>query len=79
MLQKSKCSGCENNFYNGNNVMGIQECWYLKDGYLQKRWRISVFDRMDKEENYTEVNIPRCFTQKGYVFLDTDPKERLIR
>ena len=28
--KKSMCSGCRNNFYNGNNEYGVQECWSFK-------------------------------------------------
>jgi hypothetical protein len=24
------CSGCRDNFYNGNNGLGVTECWSLK-------------------------------------------------
>lgn len=28
--EKSQCSGCRDNFYNGNNEYGVQECWSFK-------------------------------------------------
>lgn len=27
---KSMCRGCEDNFYNGNNPLGVKECWAFK-------------------------------------------------
>ena len=25
--RKEMCQGCRNNFYNGNNNLGVEECW----------------------------------------------------
>jgi hypothetical protein len=32
----SLCSGCSENFYNGNNPYGIRECWRLKSARIVK-------------------------------------------
>lgn len=38
-VKKSKelCSGCRENFYNGNNQYGIKECWYYKSAEVVKK------------------------------------------
>lgn len=28
--EKYQCSGCRDNFYNGNNEYGVKECWSFK-------------------------------------------------
>lgn len=28
---KKMCSGCRNNFYNGNNDLGVKSCWSFQD------------------------------------------------
>jgi len=37
---KHLCLGCENNFYNGNNPYGVDECWSFKKGKVIKRLSI---------------------------------------
>ena len=34
---KSMCSGCRDNFYNGNNSLGVAECWHFKDAKVVQR------------------------------------------
>lgn len=29
--EKAMCSGCRDDFYNGNNGLGVSECWSFKD------------------------------------------------
>lgn len=28
------CQGCRDNFYNGNNELGVRECWSLSDARI---------------------------------------------
>jgi hypothetical protein len=35
--QKLFCGGCRENFYNGNNPAGIQDCWCLKSAKIVQR------------------------------------------
>lgn len=37
---KNYCSGCRENFYNGNNGLGIQRCWSRDQAKVV--WRIPV-------------------------------------
>jgi hypothetical protein len=60
------CSGCRNNFYNGNNPMGIKECWSLKSAKLVKRLLIPV----DMPPPYTGMpkrTVPDCYHVERYV------------
>jgi hypothetical protein len=81
MLSKSEklqyCSGCRNNFYNGNNPMKIKECWSLKTAKLVKRFRIYWWTPMDKASNFTEVKVLSCYNDlengHGYAYLTDIP------
>lgn len=39
---KSDCDGCENNFYNGNNPLGVRECWSFKDTKMVSKIAIHI-------------------------------------
>jgi len=60
------CSGCEDNFYNGHNALGIKECWHLRTFKLVKRCKIHV----DQCPPWTQepITVPDCYRQKRYVF-----------
>ncbi len=30
------CGGCRNDFYNGNNDLGVKECWSLKTARISR-------------------------------------------
>lgn len=72
------CVGCTNNFYNGNNSIGVQECWSLPDAKLVKRIRVGVwqnppYDRKDtvkvfqcRHENGSVLVNPESLTEQGY-------------
>jgi hypothetical protein len=36
------CAGCKDNFYNGNNELGVKRCWMLADAEFVKRLIIPV-------------------------------------
>ena len=63
--EKKYCEGCRNNFYNGNNALGINECWYFSKSKTVKRWRIGWWTPMDKKENFTKVMTNSCHTAPG--------------
>lgn len=39
-MDKKHCNGCRNDFYNGNNPMGVNECWSLREARLVTKYRI---------------------------------------
>jgi len=73
-MDKSKCIGCRDNFYNGNNDLGVQECWLLKKAELITRYRLSIHTPMDQRRGYQKVERPNCYGEKGYVFLKEIPE-----
>jgi hypothetical protein len=40
LMKKRYCSGCRDNFYNGNNDIGVKECWNFKRAKIV--WRIPI-------------------------------------
>jgi len=35
--KRKLCSGCTENFYNGNNPLGVSECWHFSDAIVVHR------------------------------------------
>lgn len=73
MMNRKHCSGCRDNFYNGNNDIGVSQCWMLKDAKVIARFEISVNAPMGTRSNYFKVRRPNCYSQKGVVFLKDIP------
>ncbi len=59
--KRQYCSGCKENFYNGNNQLGVKECWNLKIAKLVKRYKIYWWTPMDKASNFEEVKVLSCY------------------
>jgi len=67
------CSGCRNNFYNGNNELGVSKCWSMKTAELVKKVEIHV-DQMPPYKNVKAVLRPNCYHRARFVFV---PPERI--
>lgn len=66
------CSGCEDNFYNGNNPYDVKECWGLEKARLMSRKKVSV--NSPPPWNWSPSKYLSCYKQKGYVFFEGDRK-----
>ena len=62
---KKYCIGCEDNFYNGNNDMGIKECWDFEDAKVVSRYRIGWWVPQDRKENFVRVTTHDCHSERG--------------
>jgi len=75
--KKDHCSGCQDDFYNGNNPLKIEECWNLKTAKLVTRFKIYWWTPMDKASNFTEVKVLSCYHDlkngHGYAYLADIP------
>ena len=69
-MNKDKCAGCHNNFYNGNNEMGIEECWCLESAKLILRKEVSI--RQIPPWNQKAKKFPSCYRRPGYVYVEPD-------
>ena len=74
MKSKSDCIGCRNNFYNGNNDLGVKECSSFKSrGRLVTKYRINYNTPMNIRSAYQKVKVPACYHQPGYAYLEEIP------
>lgn len=62
------CYGCEQDFYNGKNSFGVEECWHLADMKIIWRKKVSVEQRPPFPQPYKRY--PQCYQQKRYVFIN---------
>jgi len=65
------CSGCRNNFYNGNNSLGVKECWLLKNAKVVKKKRVGIYQLPPWTQ--APIKVLSCYHQDKYVFVD--PKQ----
>lgn len=63
---KSDCSGCENNFYNGNNPYGVEECWSFKTATMVSARDVPV-DMRPPYKHLKETTRPSCYKAKRMV------------
>lgn len=68
--QKKHCQGCRNDFYNGNNDLGISECWSFPSAKLIKRKRVHINHVPPWNQNAEYY--PDCYRQAQYVFVGAD-------
>lgn len=74
-VDKRNCVGCRNNFYNGNNDIGVTECWSLADAKMVTKYRIGWWQSMGDKSNFVKVRVPNCYHQPGTnAFLDSIPR-----
>lgn len=78
-----KCTGCSDNFYNGNNALGVQKCWGFKTAKLVTRYQIGTWTTPDSPGAFTETRGLSCWHAKGVHFYDKLPNfvkpEHVIR
>ena len=63
-MNKKHCSGCRNNFYNGNNNFGVKECWSLKGAKLVSRIPIGHWEN-PPYLNKKKVKVLNCWHGEG--------------
>jgi len=73
MKTTKHCSGCRNNFYNGNNPLGVKVCWSLKDAKMVTRFRLDINTPMNIRSAYEKRQVPDCYSQQGYVHIKQIP------
>jgi len=58
------CKGCKDNFYNGNNDLGVKECWDLESAKIVFRIPIGLWEK-PPYLNKKQVRVPDCWHGKG--------------
>lgn len=72
-MKKENCAGCSEDFYNGKNDLGVQECWSFKSAEVVTLYQIGYNTPMDRKENFRKVKRPNCYRQRGSVFMKELP------
>lgn len=68
--KRKYCPGCRNNFYNGNNPYGVQECWSLPSAKVVWRKRVHINQR--PPWNQKPQRVLDCYHERGYVYVGAD-------
>lgn len=68
--KKQHCIGCRNNFYNGNNDLGVKECWSFKTSQIVQRVEVPVHQRPPYHQ--TPRKSLSCYHADGYAYLKPD-------
>ena len=63
-MKKSDCIGCGNDFYNGKNDLGVDECWSFKDAKIVSRITIGHWEN-PPYKNKKKIKVPNCYHQRG--------------
>lgn len=65
------CSGCDNNFYNGNNQYGVKQCWSVPDAKIVWGKLLSVDQPCpdDYLKTAKKVRRPNCYRPKRIIFV----------
>lgn len=65
-MDRKFCVGCEDNFYNGFNNIGVKECWHLKDA-KQEFYKLIPVDMRPPYTMLEHQKLPTCYRKKRYV------------
>lgn len=69
-MDKSKCIGCRENFYNQPGNSNTGECWLLKSATVKWRWQTGVWTMPLSPGAFQRVRVPSCYRKQGYVYTD---------
>lgn len=64
------CSGCRDNFYNGNNPYGVKQCWRYPSAKVAKRMLIPI--QMRPPYTFPPKWVLSCYKPNGY--SNVEPK-----
>ena len=67
------CHGCENDFYNDKNPLGVKECWSLKSAKLKQRFEIGYWTEPTRKNAFVERKLFQCYHAKGLAYYDALP------
>jgi len=73
MMDSRWCSGCRNDFYNGNNELGITKCWGLEGAKVIKRKKVHI-SQVPPWKQKARL-FPSCYHQAQYVFVGENQED----
>lgn len=69
MSDKRKyCAGCRNNFYNGNNDLGVAQCWSLEEAKVGMYRMVHINDAPPWTDK--PVKALDCYSRPQWVKVD---------
>lgn len=77
MSKQKYCSGCYNNFYNGNNQYGVKVCWSLKDARVVFKTEVSIHQVPPYGQKPRRTL--NCFHRTGYAQLEPNAAKQAGR
>ena len=63
-MDKKFCNGCGDEFYNGNNDVGVKECWHFKKAKLVPRIMIGHWENPPYKDKKI-IKKPNCYHERG--------------
>jgi hypothetical protein len=63
-MDKKHCNQCRNQFYNGNNNIGVKECWSFKGAKLVWRIPIGMWENPPYKNKKKQL-VPDCWSGEG--------------
>jgi len=67
-MDKNKCVGCYNDFYNENNNLDVEECWHFKSAKLILRKEVSIHQVPPFGQRARQF--PSCYRRPGYAYVE---------
>ncbi len=64
------CGGCHDNFYNGNNNLGVERCWNLNSAKVVWRKEVPLDQRPPWKQKAKRVL--DCYHRSGYVYVEAN-------
>ena len=69
-MDKKHCAGCRDDFYNGKNPYGIEECWCFKSAKLELRKLVHKDQQPEPEwRDVPFERLPDCYCRRDHVEL----------
>lgn len=67
------CRGCREDFYNGNNDLGVKECWSFRGARVVERMRVGAWE--SPPYKWTPQTTLHCHSPEGGVMITRkDPR-----
>ena len=71
---KTLCDGCRDDFYNGRDNCGGNECWLFKSAKVVNQWRLNWWTQPDSARAFQQVITLDCHHAPGrYAHRDRLP------
>lgn len=71
--KKKLCEGCRDDFYNGKNPLGVEECWNFPTATIVERKKVGFWDE-PPWESQPIVTCLDCRSEKEFVFVEPHRK-----